>query len=799
MSGFKLNLENAVGYATDKAARGRDSHGFLLPGKDISYAGSITESAQVGLLSGFGPPEADGRWSLEGHCTLDVKLRGIDPTVGYVLVVEVLPFEMGGHRASVRVSADEAGAAATVPLGLGWVQLSLPCKINDALRPARARVDFWVDNPESPSSLGVGGDSRRLGFKLRSLRLEAAQQSPAIRMPQSDPADIATPEAGSFAVRAAPVPAATLAYRLRNWLRNDSLLMAPLRWIRRTSQSLARIERQHSLLHEALQHRVGEVRAEVAALHSQGDELRAGLSQMAAGLEALRMDFVEREDVVQSLIGRVAIDIVEIERARKLHLESLFTRIDSANRSMLAACGNDVACKIDAMRIAIASASEESLGSIRDEISKQLNVDDVEKLLKSGEQILVEQLKELIPSDAKLEAITADIASANRDLLESMRNEIARQPNVSDIQKLLELHEEKFAFEMNRLALLGSDQAGAYVRFLGTQEAAQREQTDTIERFGMQVEKRFENLLEVASGTLESIVSTGITHQIDQEVPLLISLHQKMDSLVNNHRPQLFVKGSDGWIIRTQYGYFSCALDDEMLVMYLAEYGELEPGLRKLMVSLLRAGDVFIDVGANIGLHSVVAARTVGSAGQVYAIEASPPTLVHLRKSIHLSGVDSIVTVLAKAAGAAAEPQRAMHLSNTSGHSSLFPLEDAVAEVSVDVAAVDDLVSGRVDLVKIDVEGAELDVIAGMRRVLEQNPELAVVAEFAPSHLARANVNLQDWRSMVLRHGFEVFSIDDVDGHCTHVVDLEVLMSVYSVNLLLVRPGARIWEQVSHG
>lgn len=79
------------------------------------------------------------------------------------------------------------------------------------------------------------------------------------------------------------------------------------------------------------------------------------------------------------------------------------------------------------------------------------------------------------------------------------------------------------------------------------------------------------------------------------------------------------------------------------------------------------------------------------------------------------------------------------------GHSSLYalPEEDGVGrDITIEVTRLDDIIGPdqRLDVVKIDVEGAELDVLAGMDRLVQENPDLAIVAEYGPSHLERVGV-----------------------------------------------------------
>ena len=90
----------------------------------------------------------------------------------------------------------------------------------------------------------------------------------------------------------------------------------------------------------------------------------------------------------------------------------------------------------------------------------------------------------------------------------------------------------------------------------------------------------------------------------------------------------------------------------------------------------------------------------------------------------------------------------------------------------------------RVDFVKVDVEGAELFVLRGMRRVIEENPHISVVIEFAPEHLIRAGIAPSDFLSEIARMAFGISRIDDLSGQVSPV-DPEELQHSKSVNLLL--------------
>jgi FkbM family methyltransferase len=144
-------------------------------------------------------------------------------------------------------------------------------------------------------------------------------------------------------------------------------------------------------------------------------------------------------------------------------------------------------------------------------------------------------------------------------------------------------------------------------------------------------------------------------------------------------------------------------------------------------------GATVIDVGANIGYNTIHAARLAGSEGRVVAIEPTPDTLAVLRHNIAAS-VLSNVAIEPVAAGRVAATRDFFVRGRRSAVNSLFP-ESRYARVTsvlrVPVMPLDELVDGAADVVKIDVEGAELEVLEGMSRILH-TLSTAVIVEWDP-------------------------------------------------------------------
>lgn len=260
------------------------------------------------------------------------------------------------------------------------------------------------------------------------------------------------------------------------------------------------------------------------------------------------------------------------------------------------------------------------------------------------------------------------------------------------------------------------------------------------------------------------------------------------------------VPGAGGEIlVRSAVGYILCPADDYALLSILLDAGELEPGTRALIQRLLHAGDCFVDVGANIGMHSLAAAAAVAPGGQIVAFEPHPNTHALLRRSLWMNGHGERVQTH-QAAVSDRAGRLPLFLGSTSGHHSLFPLEQGEQangeRVEVPVVTLDEIIpSGtRVDLLKIDAEGAELQVLAGAHRLLRENPQAAVIAEFGLSHLGRTHGTIQAWLGAFEALGMQWRAIDDHSGMLRQLAIPE-LETLNSVNLMFAAPGSPAWSR----
>lgn len=168
----------------------------------------------------------------------------------------------------------------------------------------------------------------------------------------------------------------------------------------------------------------------------------------------------------------------------------------------------------------------------------------------------------------------------------------------------------------------------------------------------------------------------------------------------------------------------------------LLKNGIYEPSLSRLLETLLRSGDVFIDVGANEGYFSVLASSRVHPTGHVYAIEPQSRLQPVLRRNLEENNADVVTQhQVALTDGRAEREQLYLRPTTNTGASSMFrhwrlgTLSESVPATTVDAF----FLNNRIDharLMKVDCEGAEHLVVKGAKHVLEQQQIDFITLEF---------------------------------------------------------------------
>jgi FkbM family methyltransferase len=309
------------------------------------------------------------------------------------------------------------------------------------------------------------------------------------------------------------------------------------------------------------------------------------------------------------------------------------------------------------------------------------------------------------------------------------------------------------------------------------------------------VQGRIKNVEDLVQGRAKNVEDL-MTHALD----LMQVLHGRVEEVGLRSRGAIPIDEAT-FALRTLDGFVFIPRQDTILLLMLLDAGPegLEPGTRRVLSKLLRPGMTFVDVGAHVGLLTLAGARAVGTNGKVLAVEPVPLSFELLNRALVLNGLTRHVRTTCAAAGAIRQ-HRKFFVGSVLGHSSLIKteiLETVTSEIEVEVLPLDDLVQAneRVDLVKIDVEGSELLVVEGMKRIIADNPELAIIAEYGPSHLQAAGISPEQWFSEFHKLGFVSFVIDELSGDC-RPSSLSELKHVASVNILFSRRNSSMLGRV---
>jgi FkbM family methyltransferase len=189
-------------------------------------------------------------------------------------------------------------------------------------------------------------------------------------------------------------------------------------------------------------------------------------------------------------------------------------------------------------------------------------------------------------------------------------------------------------------------------------------------------------------------------------------------------------------LVRTDVGDMWFPMLDKVMRDHIRSAGAWEPDIGRVLKDAMPEGHgrVFLDIGANVGYFSRFIAQQFPEA-TVHAFEPHPLTYKVLRMNTWQVGsrICTWPVALSDARGTVALATAANNLGDTKG---IRPKDRLVASVVAPAISLDELLGDlHVDLVKIDVQGAELAVLHGMRQIIAKSPTIRIVMEFSPGLL----------------------------------------------------------------
>jgi FkbM family methyltransferase len=229
-----------------------------------------------------------------------------------------------------------------------------------------------------------------------------------------------------------------------------------------------------------------------------------------------------------------------------------------------------------------------------------------------------------------------------------------------------------------------------------------------------------------------------------------------------------------------------------------------EPDVTAAMQRILRPGDCFVDVGANVGRHTCEAARLVGEEGRVIAIEPGTNCLPQLREA---AGGFSQVTIIDKPAwNHAGEVTFFLNADSPDGNALWDPgdwpgphnpkSKDIKQPNTMTAVRLDDVIDTSPRLIKIDTEGAEQRVLEGAARHLHPQTTPFIIAELHEFGLEKLGCSQESLRSFMESRGYSTFTMY-MDGSVPSLVPPGTRIHTgYIFNLLFATPQAvsEVWQ-----
>ncbi len=244
-------------------------------------------------------------------------------------------------------------------------------------------------------------------------------------------------------------------------------------------------------------------------------------------------------------------------------------------------------------------------------------------------------------------------------------------------------------------------------------------------------------------------------------------------------------------VAETDVGRLLLHADDKVMTPLIQRDGHWELPEATLLRETIRPGSVVLDVGANVGYMTALAARMAGSEGLVVAVEPEPANVALLRANLWLNGLEN-VRVLPIAAWSARDMLPLRLNADNRGDHRVGVAAGAEPLRLVPAAPLDDLLGNLVvDVVKVDTQGSEHEAILGLRATLSRSPDAVILAEFWLDGPAERGIAPRDVLRTYRDAGFAISLLGE-DGRPSPTSDDGVIAACEScdgrfVNLVLRR------------
>lgn len=207
--------------------------------------------------------------------------------------------------------------------------------------------------------------------------------------------------------------------------------------------------------------------------------------------------------------------------------------------------------------------------------------------------------------------------------------------------------------------------------------------------------------------------------------------------------------------------------NDRCVCWFLRANGRWDRNETEVLEKIVQKGFHIVEVGSNFGAHTLWMADLVGTSGKIYGVEANPNVSKYLKQSIALNKLEDRITLFEMAASNKAYNGFMVYGSQNIGAGYILPDgPDATAKCQIDnctpirVKKLDDMIPDqKIDLLKMDAEGAEYWILEGAQTLLKKNPHMMIMMEWDPNHMKRSHIDSVHFLNTLEKRGLKIWAV----------------------------------------
>jgi len=180
----------------------------------------------------------------------------------------------------------------------------------------------------------------------------------------------------------------------------------------------------------------------------------------------------------------------------------------------------------------------------------------------------------------------------------------------------------------------------------------------------------------------------------------------------------------------------------------------------ELLKKHIKQNDTVLDIGANIGFYATILSDIVGEKGVVHCFEPDSKNFEHLKKT---TADFKNIKINNKAVGPKTEKLKIYTSKNLNVDHRTYKPEEYDKEIEIDAVSIDDHLASnsKVDLIKMDIQGFEMQAIQGMQNILDKNKDIKLISEFWPYGLKKAGSSVTEYFNFLSAKGFTCYLLEE--------------------------------------